>query len=433
MSGNVAEWVRDWFVGDFYSWGPSTNPEQTLVTTERVTRGGSYLKTASQCRSSVRFVGLPGTVYNDAGLRAARSATVAAVTSIAPGQGSTAGGTLITLSGRNFSTATAVSIGGAAATNITVLSDTLMRVTTPAGTVGPASVTVTNSLGSATTLGVFTYTASPTWYEVLEQNPDPAVVTNESMRNAIIATGLPWRVRDRGTMIEMLLVPPGSFNMGCSSSSNESCSSVELPVHAVTLTNPFYLGRYEVTQAQWTAFMGSNPSGFQAATSAVPFAQVLNRPVEKVSPNMVLAFTSSAGLRLPTEAEWEYAYRAGTTTAYHSMPGFPSGTNDAAQVANIGWFTAVNQTTRPVGLKSANALGLHDMAGNVWELVNDFWGLYTPGPQTNPQGPATGTNRGARGGGWSDTSGTLRASTRGLEVGPTQVGSFLGFRVARNP
>ncbi|MFN9125143.1 MAG: SUMF1/EgtB/PvdO family nonheme iron enzyme, partial [bacterium] len=430
MSGNVAEWVRDWYVGDFYGWGPSINPEQTVAMTERAARGGGYLSTAWESRSSARFLGLPGTVYNDGGLRAARSATVAAVTSIAPGQGSTAGGTLITLSGRNFSTATAVSIGDAPATNITVLSDTLMRVTTPAGTVGPASVTVTNSFGSATTLGVFTYTASPTWYEVLEQNPDPAVVTNESMRNAIIATGLPWRVRDRGTQIEMLLVPSGTFDMGCMLPTG--CQTWALPVHPVELTSAFYMGRYEVTQAQWMLWMGSNPSEFSKGSPEVPWSQVLNRPVERTSWNMIQPFLALTGLRLPTEAEWEYAYRAGTTTSYHSMPGFPNGTDDAAQLGTISWFTgnAVSQT-RPVGQKAANALGLHDMTGNVSEWTNDFLSdtYYASSPSTDPPGPATGEVRVVRGGSIYDYA-ALRSFHRDWDW-PYQADGSLGFRVAR--
>jgi formylglycine-generating enzyme required for sulfatase activity len=149
------------------------------------------------------------------------------------------------------------------------------------------------------------------WATVLEFAPDPAVVTNGSLRKAIAATGLPWRVRDNGTQIEMLLVPPGTFNMGCSTSTSFSCVTDENPVHAVTLTNAYYIGRYEVTQAQWTARMGSNPSFFQSASAQVPAAQVPNRPVESVSWNTIQGFLSATGLRLPTEAEWEYAYRAG--------------------------------------------------------------------------------------------------------------------------
>jgi formylglycine-generating enzyme required for sulfatase activity len=273
------------------------------------------------------------------------------------------------------------------------------------------------------------------WATVLEFAPNPAVVTNGSLRKAIAATGLPWRVRDNGTQIEMLLVPPGTFNMGCSASNAYGCNSDENPVHQVTLTNAFYIGRYEVTQAQWTAKMGSNPSWFQSASAQVPAAQVPNRPVEQVSWNTIQGFLSTTGLRLPTEAEWEYAYRAGTTTAYHSMPGFPNGTNDDTLVGNIAWFSSNSASqTRPVGGKAANALGLHDMSGNVWEWVNDWFSAtyYASSPSTNPPGPASGSIRVLRGGSWGLDTDYLRSSYR-LITSPGVTFIDNGFRVARAP
>ncbi|MCX5649900.1 MAG: SUMF1/EgtB/PvdO family nonheme iron enzyme [Planctomycetota bacterium] len=293
-----------------------------------------------------------------------------------------------------------------------------------------------NAADLSALLGLWGGTCSPVpWATVLDFAPDPAVVTNGSLRKAIAATGLPWRVRDNASQIEMLLVPSGTFNMGCSASNQSGCFSDENPVHAVTLTNAFYIGRYEVTQAQWTAKMGSNPSGFQSASLEVPAAQVPNRPIETVSWNTIQGFLSATGLRLPTEAEWEYAYRAGTTTAFHSMPGFPNGTNDGTQAGNIAWFGSNSTSqTRPVGGKAANALGLHDMSGNVWEWVNDWYSstYYASSPSTNPPGPATGSNRVLRGGAWNLTGFNLRSSLRGF-VAPGSTSSILGFRVARTP
>jgi hypothetical protein len=121
-------------------------------------------------------------------------------------------------------------------------------------------------------------TRVPTWATLIEAAPDPAVVTDPVARAAILASGLAWRVRDTATQVEMLLVPPGTFQMGCIMGSNQyGCRSWELPVHQVTLTNAFYLGRYELTQAQWVATMGSNPSGFQN------YEDSAERPVETVT------------------------------------------------------------------------------------------------------------------------------------------------------
>ncbi len=242
-------------------------------------------------------------------------------------------------------------------------------------------------------------------------------------------------MRDNLTQIEMVLIPSGTFDTGWSASNQWGCNSDESPVHTVTLTNAFYLGRYEVTQAQWTARMGSNPSTIQSASAQVPAAQVPNRPVEQVSWNMIQGFLSATGMRLPTDAEWEYAYRAGTTTAFHGWPAQTAGTNDFMQVGNIAWFSSNSSNqTRPVGGKSPSGFGLHDMGGNVLELVNDWYSgaYYASSPSTNPPGPTGGASRVMRGGSWLDDAYYLRSSNRGsFSLGETA--GYVGFRVARNP
>jgi formylglycine-generating enzyme required for sulfatase activity len=275
----------------------------------------------------------------------------------------------------------------------------------------------------------------PAWGTLLELTPDPTVVTDAGLRGAIASTGYAWRVRDTATQIEMVLIPPGTFSMGCSPSASFTCSQDELPVHSVTITHPFYLARYEVTQSQWTSVMGSNPSQFQSASVHVPASQVSNRPVERISWNMAQGFLSVTGVRLPTEAEWEYACRAGTTTAFHGFPGYATGSNDDTLAGAIAWFSAnAASQTRPVGQRLPNSLGLHDMAGNVWEWVNDWYSdtYYAASPGTNPFGPVSGTHKVVRGASWFNQSDGCRSSDRYF-IQPTSVDSRIGFRVARNP
>ena len=355
------------------------------------------------------------------------------IASVAPGQGTIVGGTPITISGAYFTGATSVTIGGAPATNMIVVSSTTITAVTPAHAAGSVSITITTPSRTTTLQNAFSYSFAPSWATLLETLPNPAVVTNANLRAAIIATGLPWRVRDNSSNIEMLLVPPGTFMMGCSPSKYWGCFDYS-PLHQVTLTNAFYLGRYEVTQAQWLAEMGSNPSNFQGAQNP----NAASRPVEQVSWNMIQPFCTQNGLRLPTEAEWEYAYRAETTTAFHSYPAQPNGFNDATLLGNIAWYSGNNGAsgsstygTKAVGGKFANALGLHDMSGNVWEWCQDWYGPYSSGSVTNPTGPTTGSHHLLRGGGWYHNS-ECRASQRDLYI-PDFIFFTVGFRAARNP
>jgi formylglycine-generating enzyme required for sulfatase activity len=138
-------------------------------------------------------------------------------------------------------------------------------------------------------------------------------------------------------------------------------------------------------------------------------------------------------MRLPTEAEWEYAYRAGTTTAFHIMPGYMNGTNDDNQLGTIAWYGAGSGgSTSAVAAKVANGFGLYDMSGNVFEWCQDWYGTYASGAQTNPTGPDSGSYRVMRGGSWFYNSNSSRASCRASQ-GPGDRYDDMGFRVARNP
>ena len=359
------------------------------------------------------------------------------ITAIVPDNGPITGGTSITIHGVRLDGVQGVTIGGVSATQIIGIdANTITATTPPSKGEGSRDVVVTTTAGTGTLPDGFTYRVPGAWATVLEASPDPAVVTDGNLRAAIIATGLPWRVRDNASQIEMLLVPPGTFMMGCSpmigSTGWVPCWSDgrEEPVHQVTLTQPFYLGRYEVTQAQWAAVMGSNPSFFQSESPEVPASQVPSRPVETVGWEMIQQFNAATGLRLPTEAEWEYACRAGTTTTFNN------GSNSDAMLSTLAWWgaNALGQT-RPVGQKLPNALGLHDMHGNVTELVNDWYSTdyYSQSPSIDPPGPVWGPGRTRRGGDWYFWSWHSRSSYRTL--GFIDLGSAYkqdGFRAARD-
>jgi sulfatase modifying factor 1 len=188
--------------------------------------------------------------------------------------------------------------------------------------------------------------------------------------------------------------------------------------HEVELTRGFWLGETEVTQAQWEAVMGSNPSGFRGA----------DRPVEQVSWADARRFISRANaaapglnLRLPTEAEWEYAARAGSTEARYGAP-------DA-----VAWYSGNSGgETHPVGRLSPNRWGLYDMLGNVWEWCSDRYGAYSTGRAVDPTGVASGSGRVDRGGSWINDALEARASCRSARF-PSYGDGSLGFRLARGP
>lgn len=224
--------------------------------------------------------------------------------------------------------------------------------------------------------------------------------------------------------LELLWIPPGEFMMG-SLADEAGRHENEGPQHRVRISKGFWMGKYVVTQGQWELIMGNNPSYFRSAGS--------NAPVEYVSWNECQVFLQKLNqrpdtsghpirARLPTEAEWEYACRAGTTTRY--------GTGDeAADCDRAGWSAGNSgRTTHPVGEKQANAWGLFDMHGNVWEWCQDWYGDYAAEAATDPAGPATGACRVVRGGAWTYSAGDCRSAYRGNSV-PEGAGWVSGFRV----
>ncbi|MDZ4797412.1 MAG: formylglycine-generating enzyme family protein [Bryobacteraceae bacterium] len=201
-------------------------------------------------------------------------------------------------------------------------------------------------------------------------------------------------------------IPAGKFTMGCSTGDLE-CRDDERPAHEVKITRGFWIGQTEITQAAWTKIMKTNPSTFKGA----------DRPVEGVSWDQARKFCEASGLRLPTEAEWEYAARGGSREARYGP------------LEKIAWYGDNSAETHPVAQKLPNALGLYDTLGNVWEWVNDWYGQYDSQPATNPGGPSSGQVRVVRGGSWVDDPLDVRASFRLNDV-PTDRYNNIGFRCA---
>jgi len=225
--------------------------------------------------------------------------------------------------------------------------------------------------------------------------------------------------------LTMIWVEPGTFMMG--SPETEKGRAGNETQHKVSLTHGFYLGKYELSQAQWEKVMESDPSRFKGT----------DRPVENVSWNDAVAFCKKLtemekkvgrvpkgmAYQLPTEAQWEYACRAGTTTKYSW--------GDSINSSNANYYRKIGETT-PAGKYSANPWGFHDMHGNVWEWCADWWGVYTSGSVTDPEGPASGSNRIGRGGSWNCDGSVLRSALRNVNF-PFHRNFALGFRVGFLP
>jgi formylglycine-generating enzyme required for sulfatase activity len=263
-----------------------------------------------------------------------------------------------------------------------------------------------------------------------------------------------WTDEYKTTKIVLRRIPAGMFIMG--SPANELGRSTNETQHQVTLNRGFYMGVFEVTQKQWERMMGTWPSYYSNASCRD------SRPVEQVSYNMIRGSTIGAGwpsngsvdadsfmgrlqartgaaFDLPTESQWEYACRAGTTAALNSSKNLVSA-NECPNMSEVGrylynggsGYTQTGDTsvaTAQVGSYLSNAWGLHDMHGNVWEWCLDWYGIY-PGSVMDPMGPSSGTKRLYRGGSWFRGASYGRAAFRSFSEPPASISYGIGFRVA---
>ena len=233
--------------------------------------------------------------------------------------------------------------------------------------------------------------------------------------------GMPVEINN-GIGMKLELVPPGEFEMGSPDADKETRND-EKPQHRVRITRPFYLGKYPVTQEQWEAVMGSNPSQTKGPKNPVNLVSWYHCQVFLGKLN---AKTAGQGGKfvLPSEAQWEYACRAGSTTKYCFG-------DDETQVGDYAWYKANSgEICRPVGEKKPNAWGLNDMHGNVWEWCQDRYGegYYVMSLADDPVGPLEGTSRTSRGGSYYNPAGYCRSARRDGQL-PSVRYATLGFRV----
>ncbi|WP_251621782.1 formylglycine-generating enzyme family protein [Odoribacter lunatus] len=238
-----------------------------------------------------------------------------------------------------------------------------------------------------------------------------------------------------GVELEMVYVQGGTFSMGATEEQGDHCSGNEYPIHSVTLSD-YYIGRYEVTQGLWEKVMGTtieqqrdkNSSNYNSLRGVGS-----DYPMYYVSWNEAVAFCEKLSqltgkkYTLPTEAQWEYAARGGGKSEGYKYSG-------SDEIDEVAWYSGnSNSSTRPVGQKLPNELGIYDMSGNVHEWCSDWYASYSSA-QTDPTGPETGSDRVFRGGGWGTYiyEGDCRVSHRGYYY-PSHRYDWLGFRVVLLP
>jgi formylglycine-generating enzyme required for sulfatase activity len=266
------------------------------------------------------------------------------------------------------------------------------------------------------------------FYPVRKASGEGTVEKPPSPERGVTAKGLSLDLGG-GVTMNLALIPAGQFTAG-GEGSNPDCVRGNTK-HRVRITKPFYIGVTEVTQEQYEAVIGKNPSNVHGAKNPVEcvswsdaqeFCKKLNARLAASSQHSALR-AQHLSARLPTEAEWEYACRAGSTGAYCFG-------DSGAQLADYAWYKDnAGDDTHPVGEKKPNAWGLYDMHGNVWEMCQDWHGHYPSGTVDDPIGPTTGYSRVIRGGAWSQSPMQARSAFRDWVCNPTGPSVYAGFRV----
>ena len=415
MSGNSWELCWDWYDATYYNSSPSVHPKGPDVGSYWITRGGSYYRPESYSRVSIRWGTDIYSGFIDTGFRVCRTAFVC--------------------NSPHFSLVGGIYIGEQSISMSTNTPDAQIYYTTNGSIPTQSSTLYTGPITVSSTTGIKARTFRNGW-------------TTSPITEAI------YTIESLNTQ-EMVHVPGGTFTMGDTKGGG---NSFEKPIHNVTL-NSFYMGKYPVNQRHYQITMGSNPaSGFGVGSNhpvyyvswydALKYCNLRSMaegftPVYTINGstnpaqwgavptedngtwNSVLCNWDANGYRLPTEAEWEYAARGGTSDPDY----FYSGSDDINAVA---WYFGNNTPyeCKPVGGKTANGLGIYDMSGNVLEWCWDWADAYIGGHANNPKGPASGTNRILRGGCWNHDAFLCRVASRSYYY-PHNGTYITGFRVCR--
>ncbi|MCC5877576.1 MAG: SUMF1/EgtB/PvdO family nonheme iron enzyme [Candidatus Sumerlaeia bacterium] len=404
MHGNVWEWCADWF--GTYPTGPVTDPTGPASGTNPVLRGGGWLYDARSCRSAQRIGNTPSGRASFIGFRAlaVRPMPLTITSNETEPVHQTATQTLAF----TFDSAVSnfdvddITLTGAAKGTFTAISPTeyTLEIT---GTGGMIAASVLKS--PATAAVSFSNFYQDTWTVELQESP---LVT-----------------------MDLIRIPAGTFIMG-SPVTELSRHSLEVQ-HEVTLSQDFYLGKTQVTQNQWEAIQGfPQAQDFPGGNS--PVHRVSHNDIQSWLADLNTAMTEPGTVGFPTESQWEYACRAGTTTRFSFGDGLHPTDNETCGTTpdrddNMWYCDNAGGSTHPVGLKPANAWGLHDMHGNVYEWCFDGYGHYPAGPLTDPTGNESASARAIRGGGYNSTVSQIRSASRAGHM-PTDRLSNIGFRAA---
>ena len=418
MAGNVWEWVNDWWQSDYYSNSPGNNPTGPTSGTYKVLHGGSWNDRAELLRVASRIYGRPTDRDLIVGFRCGAPLGVInqppnLPTIQTPSNGATAQNLTSTLSWTG---------GDPDGDGVTY--DVYF------GTANPPTAKVANHQAILTYNPGMLAAETPYYWQIVAWD-----------EHGLSTAGLVWNFTTRSVVIpgEMVLIPAGSFQMGCDPAHNGSysCAPEELPLHTITL-DAYRIDKYEVTNAQYAQCVTAGNCTPPVPTSSYNLPSYYGNPTYASYPviyvdwNQSAAYCAWAGKRLPTEAEWEKAARGPTVRI------FPWGDDPATcSLANFYNETTGNYCvgdTSAVGSTPAGAspYGVMDMAGNVWEWVNDWYqsDYYSNSPGNNPTGPTSGQYRVLRGGSWNYYSGDVRSSYRDRIV-PDYRFNYGGFRCGR--